>query len=85
MAPPISSWSTTFIRFSMTSILSDTFAPPKIATQGRCGILRHLVQIFEFLVHQQPGGGLGHELDHADRGGVRAMRGAERIVHVHIA
>ena len=28
-----------FSRFSITSILSDTFAPPRIATQGRSGFV----------------------------------------------
>ena len=32
-------------RFSMTSILSDTFAPPRIATNGRSGSLERLPEV----------------------------------------
>src|SRR5690554_3400583 len=35
--PPINTLSATFSKFLMTSILSDTLAPPKIATNGLCG------------------------------------------------
>ena len=44
-----------------------------------------LGQIFEFLVHQQAGGRLLDEGDHPHGGGVRAMRRAERVVHVNVA
>ncbi len=37
MPPPMSSTSTLLSRFSITPILSDTFAPPSIATKGRSG------------------------------------------------
>ena len=37
MAPPMSSASTRSSRFSMTSSLSETLAPPRIATNGRSG------------------------------------------------
>src|SRR6267154_419304 len=39
MPPPISIASAIFIRFSTTSILSLTCAPPRIATNGRAGLL----------------------------------------------
>ena len=85
MAPPISSWSTTLPRFWITSILSETLAPPRMATHGRVGIGGGHAQVLQFLLHQQAGGGLRHELDHAHGGGVRAVRGAERVVHVDVA
>ncbi len=58
MAPPINNRSTTFIRFWITSILSETFAPPRIETHGPIGILGGLGQVLDLFVHQQPGGGL---------------------------
>src|SRR5579863_2417841 len=42
MPPPISRASATFSKFSTTSILSLTFAPPRIATNGRAGLLSAL-------------------------------------------
>src|SRR5580765_272024 len=39
MPPPMSMASAIFIRFSTTSILSLTFAPPRIATKGRVGLV----------------------------------------------
>ena len=38
MPPPTMTLSAMFSRFSMTAILSETFAPPKIATNGRFGL-----------------------------------------------
>src|SRR5438876_3147949 len=38
MAPPIRSASTLFSRLRMTSILSDTLAPPMMAMNGRSGL-----------------------------------------------
>ena len=35
--PPTNTLSALSNKFSITPILSDTFAPPKIATIGRCG------------------------------------------------
>ena len=46
------------------------------------GMLQRLAQVFQFLLHEQPGGGLLHELGHPNGGCVGAMRGAERVVHV---
>ena len=37
MPPPMSIASAIFIRFSTTSILSETLAPPRMATNGRAG------------------------------------------------
>src|SRR6266436_1932355 len=39
MPPPMSMTSAIFIRFSTTSILSLTLAPPRMATKGRGGLL----------------------------------------------
>ncbi len=39
MPPPISMVSAIFIRFSTTSILSLTLAPPRIAAKGRAGLV----------------------------------------------
>ena len=46
MAPPISSWSTILPRFSITSILSDTLAPPRMATHGRGGLVVAIPRYF---------------------------------------
>ena len=40
--PPIRMVSTLFSKFSITPILSDTFAPPRMATKGRFGSLSAL-------------------------------------------
>ena len=52
---------------------------------GALGVGGGHPQILQFLVHQQAGGGLLHELDHADGGSVSAMRGAEGVVHIDVA
>ena len=41
MAPPIRSLSANFSRFAITSILSETFAPPRMPTQGWAGLFVH--------------------------------------------
>src|ERR1019366_2712535 len=46
MAPPINRRSTTLPRFWMTSILSDTLAPPRIATHGRGGLVVAIPRYF---------------------------------------
>ena len=85
MAPPMSRRSTTLPRFWMTSILSETLAPPRMATQGRARIGGGHAEVLQFLLHQQAGGGLLDELDHALGGSVGAVRGAERVVDVDVA
>ena len=42
MAPPMSSVSALSSRLSMTSILSETLAPPMMATKGRSASVRTL-------------------------------------------
>ena len=84
IAPPMSRRSTRGIRFSMTSILSDTLAPPSTATNGRSGSPSACAEIAQLLLHQQPGAGLRHQPDDRLDRGVRAMRGAERVVHVDV-
>ena len=68
----------------MTSILSDTFAPPRIATNGRSGRLERVAEILQLLLHQQAGRRpLDVVRDGLDRR-VRAVRRAERVVHVEV-
>ncbi len=43
----------------MTSILSETLAPPMMATKGLMGSATALPRYVELLFHQQAGGGLG--------------------------
>ena len=68
----------------MTPILSLTLAPPRMATNGRSGILQRLPEILQLFLHQQPGRGLLHELGDAHGGGVRTMRRAERVIDVEV-
>ena len=44
-------------------------------------IRNRLAEIREFLLHQQAGGGLAHELRDAHNRSMRAMRGAERVAN----
>ena len=81
MPPPISIASATFIRFSITSILSLTLAPPMIATNGLAGLLKRFAEVGQLFLHQQARGRLLDELGDADNRSVRAMRGAERIAN----
>ena len=69
----------------MTSILSETFAPPMTATNGRSGLADRRAKVAQLLLHQQPGASLGHQSHHRFDRRVRAMRRAERVVHVDIA
>ena len=59
MAPPISSRSTILPRFSMTSILSDTLAPPRIAMQGRAGLVVAMPRYFSSLSISRPAAACG--------------------------
>ena len=68
----------------MTSSLSDTLAPPRIATNGRSGDLERLAQILDLGRHQEPGRRLVDVMDDAFGGGVRAVRRSERVVDVHV-
>ena len=42
-------------------------------------------EVLQLLLHEQSGGGLRHVSNHAHGGGVRAMRRAERVVHIDVA
>ncbi len=53
------SLSTTFMRFRMTSILSDTLAPPRIATQGRSGFVVALPRYSSSLSIKRPAAACG--------------------------
>ena len=53
MPPPMRMASTLASRFSMTSILSETLAPPRIATKGFGGIGERLAHVVELLLHEQ--------------------------------
>ena len=70
-----------FIRFSTTSILSETFAPPRMATNGRSGFEIGFAEIGELFFHQQAGGGLLDEFGDADDGSVSAMGGAKSVAN----
>ena len=69
---------------SSTPILSVTFAPPTTATNGRAGSARIDVQRLDLALQQQPGGATVEQQRHAVRRGVRAVRGAERVVDVGV-
>ena len=79
--PPISIASATFIRFSTTSILSETFRAAQHSYERPLGIRQRLAQIRQLAFHQQSGCGLFHEARNSHDRGVRAVRRAERIAH----
>ncbi len=85
MAPPTSSASTRGSRFSMTLILSETFAPPRTATKGFSGELAAAVRESRSPLQQEARGALLDEGHHAGRRGVGAVRGAEGVVDVDVA
>ena len=68
----------------MTPILSETFAPPRIATDGRAGFSVTFAQCLELTHHQEPGRALRYKSGHADGRGMGAMRGAEGVVDVDV-
>ena len=71
-------------RFSITSSLSETLAPPRIATNGMIRGSERLAEIVDLGRHQESGGGLRDVVDDAFRRRVRAMRRSERVVHVDV-
>ena len=71
-------------RFSMTSILSDTFAPPRIATNGRSGDSSAWPRYCSSFSISSPAAGRSTWCVIALDRGVRAVRRAERVVHVAI-
>ena len=84
MPPPISSASAMSIRWSSTAILSETFAPPEMATNGRFGCSSAAPRKFELLLHQEARDG-GQVVRDALGAGVGAVRGAKGVVDVDIA
>ena len=84
IAPPIRIVSATSRKRSMTAILSLTLAPPSTATSGRAGSSSSLRQRLHLALEQQPRGALGHQLRDPLGRGVRAVRGAERVVDVDV-
>ena len=80
----MSSASTWPSRFSMTSSLSETLAPPRIATNGRSGIAQRLAEVLDLGRHQEAGRRLRDVVHDAFGGGVRAVRRSERVVHVDV-
>ena len=72
----------------MTWILSETFAPPRMTTNGRAGLLQFVAEELQFAFHQQAGGALaaalGHDAGHAFGRGMGAMGRAERVVDIDV-
>src|SRR5487761_733371 len=54
MAPPIKIALAILIRFSITSILSETFAPPSMATKGRSGLVSALPRYLSSCSNKSP-------------------------------
>ena len=72
-------------RLSMTAILSETLAPPRIATNGRSGARQHLAEVLALALQQEAGRrARATKRHHADGRGVRAVRGAEGVVDVDV-
>ena len=83
IAPPIRTASARSRNASSTPILSVTLAPPTTATSGRCGSSRMPRERRDLALEQRPGGARQQVRD-ALGGGVRAVRGAERVVDVDV-
>ena len=83
IAPPMRTVSARSRNASRTPILSVTFAPPTIATSGRFGSSRIPVSVSTSRCSSSPAA-LGSRLRDADGRGVRAVRGAERVVDVDV-
>ena len=71
-------------RDSSTAIFVETFAPPMTATKGFAGFSNTPAEELDLLLHEEPGDS-GKDLRHTLRGGMRAVRRAERVVDVHVA
>ena len=82
MPPPMSSASTRGSRLSMTSILSETLAPPSTATNGPlAGAPRAMPRYRSSFSISRPATRALHVVGDALGRGVRAVRAAERVVH----
>ena len=83
IAPPIRTVSARSRKASSTPILSVTFAPPTTATSGRFGSSRMPLSVVTSRSSSRPGGARQQVRDALGRG-VRAVRGPERVVDVHV-
>ena len=86
IAPPMSRRSTLGSSASMTSILPEILEPPRIATNGRFGSASARAEVLELLLHQEAGDRRAcrwRATPSVRR--VRAVRRAERVVHVDVA
>ncbi len=68
----------------MTLSLSATFAPPRMATKGRTGLVHGVAQKLDLLAHQVAHGGVLDVIGDAGGGAVGAVSGAERVVDIHV-
>ena len=84
IAPPIRIASATSRKRSITPILSVTFAPPTIATSGSAGSPGCPFSVVDLALEQPPCGRLRDVVGDALGRGVRAVRGAERVVDVDV-
>ena len=69
----------------MTSILSETFAPPRIATKGFSGCFQSFAQVVQLLFEQQPGRGLGDEMSDALGRSMRPVSASEGVIYIDVA
>ena len=83
IAPPIRIRSASSRKRSMTPILSETLAPPRTTTSGRCGRLDDPGQLGQLALEQQPGVA-GQQARDALGAGVGAVGGAEGVVDVEV-
>ena len=83
MAPPISTESARSRNASRTPILSVTLAPPTTATSGRLRVLEDAGERRDLALQQPPRRRRQQVRDRLG-GGVRAVRGAERVVDVDV-
>ena len=84
MAPPITSASTLAIRFSSSSSLVETLAPPTMAIDRLLRRLQRLVERLELGLHGAAG--IGRQLVAEPFGrGMRAVRGREGVVDPDVA
>ena len=68
----------------MTSILSETLAPPRIATNGRSGASSAWPRYLSSCSISRPAAALATMMRDALDRRVRAVRRTERVVHVEI-
>ena len=83
IAPPIRIWSAISRKRSITPTLSETLAPPRTTTSGRCGRLDDRGQLGHLALQQQAGVA-GQVVGDALGAGVGAVGGAEGVVDVEV-